>query len=400
MKKTMNAEREAMNGQAEVQHAGRAWIAGTRSIVLGLACCSALAVSRPSLGADAPAALNYQGILLDGQGHAASAGVYRVEFRIWDDPSDKGTSDLIWGRAFPLNVVDGGLFNVLLTDAGDEVTDPAPQTNDLRQAFADEERYLGLTVTETPAGAVSGPNEIPTREQLVGAPFAFFAVRATDAEQASDGFRVENGLLVESGGIAVAGPTRIHENLEATGTAAIGNSLQVQDALTGLGTADFLGLHVHGGAAQFGSGISAAGNVTVASPASLAGYGTVPIGGIVMWNGPTNAIPSGWAICDGRTNNGHVTPDLLDRFLAGAGDDYSVGSTGGEETHVLALEEMPEHSHRYAYRNDIHGYHGTERDDRGFWKQAKLEGTGDTGGGGAHENRPPYYAVYFIMRVQ
>ena len=33
------------------------------------------------------------------------------------------------------------------------------------------------------------------------------------------------------------------------------------------------------------------------SATSFSGYGTVPIGGIIMWSGTT--APSGWAICDG-----------------------------------------------------------------------------------------------------
>jgi hypothetical protein len=43
--------------------------------------------------------------------------------------------------------------------------------------------------------------------------------------------------------------------------------------------------------------------------------GGVPTGGIIMWSGTIATIPAGWALCDG--SNG--TPDLRNRFIAGAG---------------------------------------------------------------------------------
>ena len=44
----------------------------------------------------------------------------------------------------------------------------------------------------------------------------------------------------------------------------------------------------------------------------------VPSGGVILWHGASNAVPKGWAICDGT--NG--TPDLRDRFVIGGyGED-------------------------------------------------------------------------------
>ena len=54
----------------------------------------------------------------------------------------------------------------------------------------------------------------------------------------------------------------------------------------------------------------------------------VPQGGIIIWSGAANAIPSGWYLCDG--NNG--TPNLQDRFVIGAGSGYNVNATGGSTT--------------------------------------------------------------------
>lgn len=68
---------------------------------------------------------------------------------------------------------------------------------------------------------------------------------------------------------------------------------------------------------------------------------SVPIGGIIMWSGTASDIPAGWHLCDG--SNG--TPDLRNRFVMGAGGSYSVGSTGGSNTHTMTIQEMPSHSH-------------------------------------------------------
>jgi hypothetical protein len=53
----------------------------------------------------------------------------------------------------------------------------------------------------------------------------------------------------------------------------------------------------------------------------------VPSGGVILWHGASNAVPKGWAICDGT--NG--TPDLRDRFVIGAGGKYGrrgIGNAG------------------------------------------------------------------------
>ena len=59
----------------------------------------------------------------------------------------------------------------------------------------------------------------------------------------------------------------------------------------------------------------------------------LPRGIITMWSGATNAVPSGWALCDG--NNG--TPNLKDRFIVGAGQSYGVGNTGGNITQTPSV---------------------------------------------------------------
>ncbi len=67
----------------------------------------------------------------------------------------------------------------------------------------------------------------------------------------------------------------------------------------------------------------------------------IPKGLIAMWSGSIEAIPTGWALCDGQ--NG--TPDLRDRFIVGAGNSYDVGDTGGEERVTLSSSQIPRHRH-------------------------------------------------------
>lgn len=121
---------------------------------------------------------------------------------------------------------------------------------------------------------------------------------------------------------------------------------------------------------------------------------SLPRGVIVMWSGKIAEIPAGWRLCDGT--NG--TPDLRDRFIAGAGNIYSIGATGGEAMHTLTIAEMPAHTHTLSARLDTTEGHW----DYGRWQNdppgATLT-TGSTGGGDPHENRPPYYAMAYIMKL-
>jgi microcystin-dependent protein len=70
----------------------------------------------------------------------------------------------------------------------------------------------------------------------------------------------------------------------------------------------------------------------------------VPKGFIGIWSGAANAIPAGWALCDGT--NG--TPDLRGRFvlggIAGTGTN-SIGNKGGVSELTLQPYHLPEHTH-------------------------------------------------------
>lgn len=142
----------------------------------------------------------------------------------------------------------------------------------------------------------------------------------------------------------------------------------------------------------------------------------IPKGGVIMWTGAVNQVPSGWALCDGT--NG--TPNLKDRFVVGVGDRFGSGKpknlTGGEEDHMLTAAEMPVHTH-----NDTGHQHGLRQlagndNGEGFShpRQSNTSGVqfgisthtdsgyanlSNAGGGQPHNNLPPYYALAFIMKL-
>ena len=120
----------------------------------------------------------------------------------------------------------------------------------------------------------------------------------------------------------------------------------------------------------------------------------LPSGLIAMWSGAADAIPDGWLLCNG--SNG--TPDLRDRFVVGAGSTYAVGATGGEATHKLTIQEMPIHTHNIPARQDA-AHSGAISWNGATTQTLKNTLTDATGGGQAHNNLPPYYALCYIMKA-
>lgn len=158
----------------------------------------------------------------------------------------------------------------------------------------------------------------------------------------------------------------------------------------------------------------------------------LPLGSIVLWSGSAASIPSGWALCDG----GSGTPDLRDKFVVGAALSYNPGDTGGSASVTLSASQIPSHAHSVSSSASLSGSTSstgahshtyafrTEETKRGpgpysVWRGTQtystsssgshshtLSGsvavsttTGSTGSGAAHENRPPYYALCYIMAV-
>ena len=167
------------------------------------------------------------------------------------------------------------------------------------------------------------------------------------------------------------------------------------------------------------------------------GYGATPIGGIIMWSGST--VPDGWTLCNGVTNNGITPPNLSGRFVVGIGSNgttsYSHTNKGGEDAVTLSASQMPQHNHTFTTSSNGNHTHQIERlpyDSQGSGISMQSMGgssnndegwtgvdtrtrgasistngnhnhsgtTDNTGSSTAHENRPKYYAIAYIMRVK
>lgn len=119
-----------------------------------------------------------------------------------------------------------------------------------------------------------------------------------------------------------------------------------------------------------------------------------PVGSIYMSvnsTNPANLFGGTWEQIQGR-------------FLFGMNRSYPAGSTGGEITHALTIDEMPNHNHTIYYPN-AGGPYGNANicypEDSGTnmtWC-AEMCKTAPTGGGAAHNNMPPYLSVYIWKRT-
>lgn len=98
---------------------------------------------------------------------------------------------------------------------------------------------------------------------------------------------------------------------------------------------------------------------------------------------------------------GGIWVQIKDAFLLACGDVYSNGSTGGEATHKLTINEMPSHNHMVDYDQVWDGGGGTRAlgttDNGGSWASGTW--VHNTGGSQAHNNMPPYLAVYMWYRT-
>ena len=202
---------------------------------------------------------------------------------------------------------------------------------------------------------------------------------------------------------------------------ALGN---VMKTIVGVGTHT---VDQDGATVQIVGGLSAD-SLAVSNPS---GAGVIPRGGIIMWSGAVADVPVGWNICDG--NGGEKIgdldiPDLRSRFIVGVGQgdglsNYApgVGDDRGKESHLLSGTETPSHSHSATITDTTKSPINSISDaafniDTG---EAEVEGqvtinattidikeansvaiiTTPVAATTAHENRPPYYALAFIIKL-
>lgn len=96
-----------------------------------------------------------------------------------------------------------------------------------------------------------------------------------------------------------------------------------------------------------------------------------------------------------------VWKELNDVFTFGRKDGYEVNSTGGEEKHALAVEEMPTHYHTPPNGGEF-ATNTSQSGNAGFGGGSywfKSNRTSSTGGNQPHNNMPPYLVVYKWQRI-
>ena len=174
--------------------------------------------------------------------------------------------------------------------------------------------------------------------------------------------------------------------------------------------------------------------------AEMGGVG-VPAGTITMFAGLAASIPSGYLRCNGASVS-VTTYDVLfaaigykwgnpgsgnfrlpnfesgNRFPRAANSDVQLSRIGGEDVHTLTEGEMPVHNHGITDPGHRHNHRliqsssnvpssisgrASEADDQPTVGLNPDSTTGitvnQTGGGGAHENKPPFVSVYMIIKT-
>ena len=135
----------------------------------------------------------------------------------------------------------------------------------------------------------------------------------------------------------------------------------------------------------------------------------VPVGAILAWwksNAKTPSIPSGFVECNGQVLSdaesvfdGETLPALNNnnRFLRG---NVTSNGTGGNSTVIISESQMPAHSHRlyYTVATQLQSGSNYQQLQSGF--SATALDTTTKGSGTAHENKPPYFNVVWIIRIK
>ena len=83
--------------------------------------------------------------------------------------------------------------------------------------------------------------------------------------------------------------------------------------------------------------------------------------------------------------------------MLACGNTYKNGATGGEATHKLTLDEMPKHKHHISSQANSNGNTANILSRGNTYTSDDY--TDDAGGDKAHNNMPPYRAVYVWERI-
>lgn len=126
---------------------------------------------------------------------------------------------------------------------------------------------------------------------------------------------------------------------------------------------------------------------------------------LLSW--PVGSIYTSTKPTDPHELFGGTWEPIQDTFLWCCGPKHAAGTSGGEETHKLVINEMPEHSHQYNRlpqqfsdtdfsKNDQANFNASVRSS----SNTEYMQTWKTGGNQPHNNMPPYKSVYAWQRVK
>ena len=375
----------------------------------------------------AESGFSYQGRLV-GENDVPMTNDVPVRFSIYRDRSG---GSALWAKELSASPNSNGTFNVELVGVG-KTSDGSSITLDKVLSTSDD-RYLEISVV----GASATPDATVTpRQKILPVPNAIYAQNVGEAR----------GDFAVHGTASFYGSVVVYDDVRKGSTPSM--TLGSDGSLEVVGT--LVSGDVTAESGKFNNDVSVAGDLKVGGNVTLTPSqdGTVfraeqtafkvkslevvnggeltvnginpgvPVGVISIWSGDLGSVPASWAVCDG--NNG--TPDLTGRFIVGAGTSfnssrandggqpYSKGASGGKREVALTIEEMPRHYHEYFGDDQLDVQASRVRNQPGYDAQSqkttqfpsgwfKTSEAGGTSGGGtaAHENLPPYYALFYII---
>lgn len=231
------------------------------------------------------------------------------------------------------------------------------------------------------------------------------------------GVEIDKKLVVNSGGAEISGKLNAKDNVEIANKLVVkAGGAEINGKLDLMGNAEITGDMKVGKRIRDQSGF------------------VMPVGTVVSFAG--TSAPEGWLLCNGQRVNGEQyrelakvlfgeernlfdIPDYRERFMVGAtgSGDYRLGSSGGHAFVALTESQMPQHTHSV---NDPGHTHSYQRTNNGTWHRYSGGGTGSrndnsfdhpqtgsektgitlssVGNSNAHENRPPFIALNYIIK--